>query len=162
MGRTYYGMHKELEAAADELLRQSVATLPRSEKMDLLTPWKERDRLSREVYTNEGTPDPALRRGMYNRAWNPRNTHLNSQDGAGGRSTPLEGSVYFAEESYRDRAGQVFHGRIRPQSVCRRLSWGTNLRLQCPPCRRIIAAGPLVSCRKCGTVYVAEEMLACG
>jgi hypothetical protein len=161
MERTYYGVHKELEAAADEILRQSVAELPRSQKMDILTPWKVRDRLSREVYTSDGAPDAAVRLGMYHRAWNPRNTHLNSRDGKTSSARMDESSVYFDESSYRDRAGKVYNGRVRPQSMCRKLAWGHTIRLQCPPCRRYLPAGSEIACKRCGTIYVDEGAMAC-
>lgn len=160
MERTHYGIHKELEAAADEYLREAVAELPRSQKMDILTPWKERDRLSREVYTADGVPDAAVRSGMYNRAWNPRSSHLNSRDGHVKARRTDEAAVYLADEAYRDRAGKVYTGRMRPMIFCRRLSWGTVVRLQCPPCRRYLASGDEVTCRKCGTIYVNEEVFA--
>jgi len=158
MERVHYGVHAELEAAADEILRQAVATVPRSQKMDVLTPWKERDRLSKEVYTAEGVPDPAVRSGMYNRVWNPRNTHLNSRDGHTQARRTDEISVYLSEEAYRDRAGRVFNGRLRLQTTCRRLTWGRVSRLQCPPCRRYLPVGNEVVCSKCGTTYISEEV----
>jgi hypothetical protein len=158
MERMHYGIHVELEAAANEWLRQAVADLPRSQKMDLLTPWKERDRLSREVYTAEGVPDAAVRSGMYIRAWNPRNSHLNSRDGHVRSSRTEETAIYLGEESYRDRAGTVYAGRLRAQAICRRLSWGTTVRLQCPPCRRYLPSRDEATCAKCGTIYISEEL----
>jgi hypothetical protein len=160
MERTHYGVHKELEAAADEWLRQAVAELPRSQKMDILTPWKERDRLSREVYTSEGVPDPAVRSGMYNRAWNPGSSHLNSRDGHTRGHRTHEVFAYWADESYQDRAGRVYAGPVRMQSACRRVSWGRIVRLQCPPCRRYLASGDEITCRRCGTIYVKDGGLA--
>jgi hypothetical protein len=156
----HFGVHPELEAVADELLRSAVAELPRSEKMDILTPWKLRDRLSREVYTADGVPDSAVRSGMYNRVWNPGSAHLNSRDGHMRASRTDHSGVYFSETAYQDRAGKVYPGRLRPQSTCRRLSWGTTVRLQCPPCRRYLAAGAEVACAKCGTIYISEELFA--
>lgn len=157
MERIHYGVHKDLEAAADEILRQAVAALPRSEKMDILTPWKERDRLSREIYTSEGVPDPSVRLGMYNRAWNPGAAHLNSRDGHVRARRIEESSVYVPETSYRDRAGTLVIGWVRrPMSDCRVLHWGTQTRRQCVPCRRYLGAGGTVRCRRCGTTYVEE------
>lgn len=75
------GIHHPLEEEANRILREALAHLPRSEKMDVLTPWKEKDRLSREVYAGEGVVDPSIRRGMYHRMWNSKYPHLNSQDG---------------------------------------------------------------------------------
>lgn len=75
-------MHRPLEDAATELIRQSLqGVTSMSEKSDILTPWKEQDRRSREVYSMTGTPDPSTRRGLYHRAWNPLHEHLNSRDG---------------------------------------------------------------------------------
>lgn len=80
--RIRYGVNQPLEEMANELIRQSLAGVTaRSAKADILTPWKERDRLSREVYNSSGTVDPATRRGMYHRAWNSQHSHLNSRDG---------------------------------------------------------------------------------
>lgn len=155
--RVHSGVHKELEAAADELLRQAVADLPRSEKMDILTPWKERDRLSREVYTSDGVPDPAVRLGMYNRSWNPGAAHLNSRDGHVRARRTEESSVYVPETSYQDWAGQVIIGWTqRPLSDCRVVRWGNQVRLQCVPCRRYLAVRSPVQCRRCRTTYVEE------
>lgn len=158
MARVYYGVQKDLEAAADEILRQQVADLPRSQKMDILTPWKERDRLSREVYTADGIPDPAVRRGIYHRVWNPGNPHLNSRDGLVRARRTEEPGAYVPEEGYRDKAGRVFNGKLRLQDSCRRLSWGTTVRLQCPPCRRYLPVGDEVSCKRCGTIYIKREV----
>lgn len=75
------GVHGPLEAAADEILRNSLrGVTSQSAKSDILTAWKEQDRRSREVLALGGTVDPALRRGMYHRAANPRSPHLNSRD----------------------------------------------------------------------------------
>jgi hypothetical protein len=83
MGSLKFGVHRELEAVANELLRQSLmGVTSMAAKSDLLTPWKEQDRKNREVYSNTGTADPSLRRGMYHRAWNSRDAHLNSRDGS--------------------------------------------------------------------------------
>jgi hypothetical protein len=80
--RLHHGVHAELEEMANELIRQSLAGVTaRSAKSDILTPWKERDRYSHEVYSSSGTVDASTRRGMYNRAWNPQHSHLNSRDG---------------------------------------------------------------------------------
>ena len=158
MDRTHYGVHAELEAAADEILRQAVAELPRSQKMDILTPWKERDRLSREIYTAEGMPDSAVRRGMYNRAWNPRDGHLNSRDGHVRGHRTYEVFAYWSDESYQDRAGKVVVGYLsRPLSECRILRWGSQVRLQCTFCHLYLPSGPIVRCSRCRTTYVPDE-----
>lgn len=161
MDRIHYGIHKDLEAAADELLRQAVAELPRSQKMDILTPWKERDRLSREVYTSDGFPDSSVRSGMYNRAWNPGAAHLNSRDGHVRARRIEESSVYVPERAYEDWGGQVIVGWVqRPLSECRVLRWGSQQRLQCVPCRRYLSKGPQVKCHRCRTTYVGEGVAA--
>lgn len=76
------GVHLQLEAEANRLLRESLEGVTKhSEKADLLTPWKERERRRREVYTTSGTPDASIRRGIFHRALNPSRPHLNSRDG---------------------------------------------------------------------------------
>lgn len=77
-----YGVHAPLEAAANELIRQSLeGVTSMAAKSDILTPWKEQDRRRREVYTADGVPDESIRRGLYGRVANTRQTHLNSRDG---------------------------------------------------------------------------------
>jgi hypothetical protein len=76
------GIHPQLERAANEILRVSMAGVTKhSEKSDVLTPWKEQDRLRREVYVESGTPDPAVRRGNFHRVTNPERPELNSREG---------------------------------------------------------------------------------
>lgn len=76
------GTCKELEAQADELIRQSLAGVTsRSAKSDILTPWKQQDRWDHEVYTGTGLADPAVRKGQFSRAWNSKYPHLNSREG---------------------------------------------------------------------------------
>jgi hypothetical protein len=76
------GTCKELEAVADELIRQSLAGVTsREAKSDILTPWKQQDRWDHEVYPASGTADPAVRRGQFTRIWNGKYPHLNSRDG---------------------------------------------------------------------------------
>jgi hypothetical protein len=71
-----------LEEAANAIIFGSLkGVTSRSAKSDVLTPWKEEDRAKREILTGTGTADPAVRRGMYHRAWNSRHGHLNSRDG---------------------------------------------------------------------------------
>jgi hypothetical protein len=80
--RLRHGTCRELEDAADELLRLSLqGVTSREAKSDILTPWKLEDRYNHEVYTAAGVADPAVRRGIYGRAWNPKYPHLNSRDG---------------------------------------------------------------------------------
>jgi hypothetical protein len=77
-----HGVHKGMEDAANEMLRASMAGITKhSEKSDVLTPWKETSRRSREVYVESGTPDPSVRRGHFHRAWNSSAPHLNSVEG---------------------------------------------------------------------------------
>lgn len=76
------GIHIQLERAANEMLRQSMAGVTKnSEKSDVLTPWKEQDRYRREVYVTSGTPDPATRRGNFHRVANNDRPELNSREG---------------------------------------------------------------------------------
>ena len=80
--RLRFGVSRDLEDAATELIRQSLEGITsRTAKSDILTPWKEEDRYNREVYTASGVADPAVRKGMFRRAWNPKHPHLNSRDG---------------------------------------------------------------------------------
>lgn len=82
MGNPRYGVHAELEAEANRLLKESMAGITsQTAKRDILTPWKEKDRREREVYTDSGSPDSSMRKGMYHRAYNPTSPHLNSRDG---------------------------------------------------------------------------------
>lgn len=82
MGIIRYGVHRTLEDEANRLIRESLAGVTsQSAKSDILTPWKEQDRLSREVYNGTGFPDPAIRQGMFHRAYNSAYPHLNSRDG---------------------------------------------------------------------------------
>ena len=80
--RMRHGVNPHLEDAANEILRQSMAGVTSHEaKRDILTPWKEKDRRSREVYAGTGVVDPALRRGNFNRVANKAAPHLNSIEG---------------------------------------------------------------------------------
>lgn len=77
------GVHRELEDAASEMIRQSLVGVTRHEdKKDILTPWKQQSRLDREVYSAVGVPDGAMRRGNFNRALNRAHPHLNSIEAA--------------------------------------------------------------------------------
>jgi hypothetical protein len=76
------GIHLPLEEAANALIFGSLKGVTKqSEKSDILTPWKEQDRRSREVMASSGTVDAAIRRGMYHRAANRSRPHLNSREG---------------------------------------------------------------------------------
>jgi hypothetical protein len=85
-----YGVHQVLEAEANRLIKESMAGVTsQSAKSDILTPWKEKDRKDREVYTESGVPDASVRKGMYHRAYNSTSKHLNSRDGVSqGSRTP--------------------------------------------------------------------------
>lgn len=88
MGAIRNGVHPFLEAAANEILRQSLVGVTKySEKSDILTPWKEQDRRNREVYVESGVPDAATRKGMYHRRYNPAMPHLNSRDCVSSRTS---------------------------------------------------------------------------
>ena len=74
-----------LEAAADKFLFEFLSPILRhADKSDILTPWKERNRLSREVYSLSGVADPSVRQGTFSRRYNPRQPHLNSKEGVAG------------------------------------------------------------------------------
>jgi hypothetical protein len=82
------GIHPLLEAAANELIYGSLRGITsQSAKSDILTPWKEQDRVRREVLSHTGSVDPAIRRGLYGRVANGVQSHLNSRDGWAGLGT---------------------------------------------------------------------------
>ena len=82
MNRVHVGVHPALEAAADALIYESLrGVTSQSAKSDILTNWKQQDRLSREVYSRSGTVDPCIRRGMYHREPNRTKPYLNSREG---------------------------------------------------------------------------------
>lgn len=147
MGQLHSGIHVQLEEAATELLRKSLeGVTSMSAKADILTPWKEMDRRRREVYTESGTPDGALRRGMYHRAWNSRSPHLNSVEG----KVPLPGDLQngLSEPRYDRDPSRVHLGEVYDL----RIQWGIQVRIKCPACSRYMRAGLEVLCR-CGSVY---------
>jgi len=79
--RLRHGTCRELEDEADRLLWESLkGVTSREAKSDILTPWKLQDRYDHEVYTGTGTADPAVRKGVFGRTWNPKYPHLNSRD----------------------------------------------------------------------------------
>ena len=98
------GVHPQLEAEADRLIKESLeGVTSQSEKSDILTPWKEQNRRSKEVYTNSGSPDASTRSGMFHRAINKTKPHLNSIDGVpGGARKPARSSESVAPPSYYD------------------------------------------------------------
>jgi hypothetical protein len=76
------GVCRILEDEANRLIAESLkGVTSRSAKSDILTAWKEEDRAKREILTSTGFADPAVRSGMFRRAWNSRHPHLNSRDG---------------------------------------------------------------------------------
>jgi hypothetical protein len=81
--KMWHGTNRALEDEADRLIKESLKGITsRAAKSDILTPWKLEDRTTREILTSTGYADPAVRKGMFKRAWNPRHAHLNSRDGA--------------------------------------------------------------------------------
>lgn len=149
MGQLHSGVHQMLDDAATELIRQSLeGVTSMSEKSDVLTPWKEMDRKRREVYTTDGVPDGAVRRGMYHRAWNSNSPHLNSVEG---RVPPLlavlrtgQSDPRFHRSEFAVEVGEVYDLRVY---------WGQQARIKCPVCAKYLRGGELeVSCR-CGSVY---------
>lgn len=75
------GVHPQLEAEADRLIKESLeGVTSQSAKSDILTPWKEQNRKSKEVYTAAGSPDSSTRSGMFHRVINRTKPHLNSVD----------------------------------------------------------------------------------
>lgn len=80
--RLRHGVCHQLEDEADRIINEALAQITsREAKSDVLTAWKLEDRMTREVLTSTGVADPAVRRGMFRRAWNPKHGHLNSRDG---------------------------------------------------------------------------------
>jgi hypothetical protein len=80
--RLRHGTCRELEAQADEMIRESLkGVTSREAKSDILTPWKQQDRWDHEVYPAAGIADPAVRCGQFSRTWNSKYPHLNSRDG---------------------------------------------------------------------------------
>lgn len=93
------GVHPQLEAEADRMIRESLKGVTKhSAKADILTPWKQQERLRREVYVESGTPDPATRRGVFHRSVNPARPQLNSRDGIAPNFRALEGLQAFIAE----------------------------------------------------------------
>jgi len=82
MSRLRFGVCHALEDEADRIIADWARTVTsREEKSDVLTQWKLEDRMNREILTSTGYADPAVRQGMFRRAWNPKHSHLNSRDG---------------------------------------------------------------------------------
>lgn len=69
MSTVHRGVHKPLEEEADRILAEQLKTQTKhSEKADILTQWKLKDRRSREVYVTSGMPDASLRVGIFHRS----------------------------------------------------------------------------------------------
>lgn len=96
--RVKSGINEVLEAEADALIFGSIKDVTsREAKSDILTPWKEKNRKSREILSRTGHPiDGAIRRGMFHRAYNPVQTHLNSYDGA---TRPIKMAAEWEDEN---------------------------------------------------------------
>lgn len=99
MSRMRYGRYSPLEDEADRLIKESLKGVTSHEaKSDILTPWKQAERLRREVYVQQGFPDVSVRKGMFNRVANKGNPSLNSRDGlARSNRTSSATSIYIAE-----------------------------------------------------------------
>lgn len=78
MGRLRFGVHRGLEEEANRLLAVSLQGQSLTERRDVLTHHQETLRRRREVFVSTGTPDPAIRSGIYGRASNSVLSHLNS------------------------------------------------------------------------------------
>lgn len=67
VNRAKVGVDEDLEAQADELIRKSlVGVHSQGAKRDILTAWKLKDRMSREVLVP--TPDRAVHQGTFTRS----------------------------------------------------------------------------------------------
>jgi hypothetical protein len=96
-----FGVHADLEAAADAMIKQSLAGVTRHvDKSDILTPWKEQERRRREVYVPSGTPDSSNREGIFHRVTNPGSPHLNSRGRGTARGSRLGAARINAEENW--------------------------------------------------------------
>lgn len=144
----HHGVHAQLEEAANELIRRSLeGVTSMAEKADILTPWKEMDRRRREVYTAEGKPDGALRRGMYHRVWNSRHRHLNSIEGKVPVVPDLAAGVIGVRFNRDTAEDDVLVGDVYDLRVGR----GRQERTKCPGCSKFIKAALEINCR-CGTI----------
>lgn len=102
-----HGIHKPLEDEATKLIMDSLkGVTSMSAKSDLLTPWKEQDRHRREILVSSGIPDRKIRQGMYHRAWNSRQQHLNSRDGTAPASRGRDALSLFVDEHRADGGGE--------------------------------------------------------
>jgi hypothetical protein len=93
-GRVRYGTHLALEEAANEIIFGHLREITsREEKADILTPWKEKNRLSKEVYNVTGFPQPSIRNGMFHRTLNRAMPWLNSRDGVAQTASRQDHSI---------------------------------------------------------------------
>lgn len=93
-GRVRYGTNLVLEEEANAILFAHLREITsREEKSDILTPWKEKNRIGHEVYTAMGFPDPSIRQGMYGRVLNRAKPYLNSRDGIARAAAKQEQSI---------------------------------------------------------------------
>ncbi len=114
--RVKVGVDETLEAEADSLLKTSLSGVTKqSDKRDLLTPWKAKNRADHEVLV--GLADPTRFQGTFTRRYNPVHTSLNSREGVAGFSPrkPAPLSAYMAERSNVQNTGDGvqcngFHG----------------------------------------------------
>lgn len=93
------GLHKPLEDAANEILRQHLSGITRNaDKSDVLTPWKEQDRRKREVYVSTGTPDGRVRRGIFSRAGVSGDSGFSHLSSVEGQTPPKPGRSSWDSE----------------------------------------------------------------
>lgn len=152
MGQLHYGIHQQLEDAATALIKESLeGVTSMAAKSDILTPWKEQDRKSREVYNKEGAPDGALRRGMFHRVYNPQYRHLNSMNGKVPVSLDLLSS---APPQLRDYDDTIVHVGMTYDLT---IQWGNNTRIKCVGCSRFIKNAPETNCSGCGATYAGQS-----
>jgi len=79
--RMVYGTSVSLEKEANKWLKRSIAGVKSySAKSDILTPWKEQMRHTREIHNVTGVAD-TTRKGMYHRRANVTRPELNSRMG---------------------------------------------------------------------------------
>ncbi len=98
MARMRYGVYRTLEDQANALIKASLeGVTSHKEKSDILTPWKDADRHRREVYVSQGTPDEAIRKGMFHRTLNRARPDLNSRDGLARVKRTIRAANYESE-----------------------------------------------------------------
>ena len=91
------GVHRQLEDEANRLLVESLRGVRKySDKADILTPWKEKDRRKREILVAGGIADSTVRSGNFRRAFNPARPELNSRPGR--HSSSARGLAQFVRD----------------------------------------------------------------